>query len=314
MQKYEELLPIIYEEIMQNNMSITKLSKQYGLNRNKVSKMLKENYGYESPNANFSKMANKKDFEKLDLIALERYNNGESLTSISKDLGLKRQSLSKRLQEKFNIDITMNNAKKFNENYFDTYSSNMFHLLGLFIADGSISEDNKFEICSKDKDIIEKVKKELQSEHKISVRTVDGREYYRLGIKNKNLCDSLRRFNIVERKSYMEIDLPDIPEEYFGDFLRGIIDGDGMYGEYEKRIRITITVGHVNEKFARQLIDKIFKLTGVQFKLYRHKTCLSLTLNKKQDCKKMINYMYDDNCDIYLDRKHRKAINVLLPS
>ena len=59
-------------------------------------------------------MRSKKDearFEYLDKIAYEMFKEGRSITSIAKELGVKRQSLSKRLKEKYNIVVNPNGKK-----------------------------------------------------------------------------------------------------------------------------------------------------------------------------------------------------------
>lgn len=312
MEKYNELLPIIYNEIINNNQSITRLSNTYGLNRNRVSKLLKEQYGYESPSAKYSKLANKKNFDEIDKIAYERYMNGESLSSISKDLGVKRHSLSKRLQQKYNIDIRMCNKNEIDEEFFYKESADKYYWLGYIFADGSVSE-NSFEIASKDCDIISKLMNSLGLKKSVEEKIIKGKVYYRYFTRNKALIESLIKCGIINRKSFIETELPDVPKKYTSHFLRGLIDGDGCFGQYGTKSMISITVGHCNEKLALSIRDLILEETGVEFKVYKMKSSYEVRLNKKQDCKKIINYLYKD-ATLYLDRKYNKAHNVLLPS
>ena len=62
-----------------------------------------------------------------------------------------------------------------NENYFKKWSANMSYLLGFTIADGCIiqgtykgySDSLKFGVQLKDRSILEKIRSELRSEHKL---------------------------------------------------------------------------------------------------------------------------------------------------
>lgn len=302
---YQELLPTIYQNVIEGKTSITKIANEYGLNRNKIAKLLKEVYNYESSYAKFSKLANKKDFDKIDKEAFERYSNGENITTIAKDLGVKRQSLSKRLKEKYNLEVLQNGAKSINENFFKSKNDKSLYWLGYIYADGCIT-NNSLEICSKDKDSIENFKNDIESNHKIGEKELNNTKYYRINIHNQVILNDLKSFNVTQRKSFEEIKLPPLDDNEFIPFLRGFIDGDGCY--YKKnnnRILTSITVGLVNYEFAKELKNRIEKIFNIKCTIYTCMTCYSICINKKNDNIKLIKTLYK-NSTRHLNRKYEK--------
>lgn len=121
---------------------------------------------------------------------------------------IKRQLLSK------GIEITNNNrykSKKVDQNFFEVIDTEeKAYWLGFIYADGCVSKtsnQDKFEIKLKrtDLDHIEKLKKSLQSEHKICFGVTDnefGRcEYCSLNINNQKLVDDLVSKGVFYHKS-----------------------------------------------------------------------------------------------------------------
>ena len=311
---YDELLPYIYERVISEEESITGISKRYLLNRNRISKLLKERYGYISPSAKYSKLANKKDFEKIDKEAFVRYQNGESLTSISNDYGIKRHSLSKRLKAKFGIEIVQNNKLPINEEYFSAHTVEMYYWLGFIFGDGCIS-NGSFEVTSKDLCIIEKFKESVNGEQKITTKTIKGIDYYRFSTKNKIFIRNLKDLGIEERKSFIKTTIPEVPNEFFNDFLRGLIDADGhIYFKKDKKNRlrrgVEISIGHANEKLAIELSNKINSIANVNSIIYKGNTCFSLRICRVNDVNTILKYIYKDAI-VYMERKYAVAKQIL---
>jgi len=108
----------------------------------------------------------------------------------------------------------------------------MSYVLGFFMADGSITINPRgseyFAIQIIDKDILEKIKKIMKSEHKITkrIRKPTEQPIYRIQIGSKEMCEDLRKLGVKELKT-KTMRLPNIPDKYFGDFVRGYFDGDG---------------------------------------------------------------------------------------
>ena len=252
--------------------------------------------------------------EKLDPIAYERFQNGESITSIAKDFKMDRNKLSRRLQEKYGIKVCMNGGKKdVNSNYFSILNHENAYWLGLILADGSINVNyNHFELTLKDKEHIELFKTCLQSKHDISSKKVHDKIYYRISFHDKQIIADLMNYGILPNKSNVDFHLPNIPDEFFGDFLRGLIDGDGMYytcSTNTARFHIHISVGFSCPTYAKELNNKINSFYNVNAKIYKKRTCYDITLYKK-DSLKIIKQIYYDKC-ICLERKYKKCIQYL---
>lgn len=299
---YEQLLPTIYKSIIEDKKSITQLSKEYGLNRNKVSKLLKEKYSYENQNAKFSRLSNKKNYDVIDKQAYELYNEGYNITAIAKELGVKRQNLSKRLKNKYNIEVLPDGAKYCNFEFFNEENELSCYWLGYIYADGSISK-NSLEISSKDYDSIYNFKKDIESRHKIGEKIINGRLYHRISIKNSTITRRLKILNVIERKSFTDIDLPNINDNNFIYFLRGFIDGDGGYRVRKYYPIINMYIGFDNYNFCVLLKNKIKELYNCTCTIYTDKTCYRLYIVKKEENLKMINLLYKDS-KRHLQRKY----------
>lgn len=299
---YQELLPNIYNDIIEGKTSISKSANKYNLNRNRIAKLLKDVYNYESPSAKFSKLANKKDFNEIDKEAFNRYNKGENIISIAKDLKIKRHALSKRLKAKYDLDILQNGSKFIDETFFKQKNDKSLYWLGYIYADGCIS-GGKIEICSKDKDSIENFKRDISSNHKITEKYCYEKYYYRLSFMNKVILEDLISFKVINRKSFEEITLPDLTDEEFIPFLRGFIDGDGCYSKIGKRITTAITVGLINYNFAEELKNRIEKIFDIKCVIYKKNTCYSIVMNRKNDNIKLIKALYK-NSTRHLNRKY----------
>jgi hypothetical protein len=118
------------------------------------------------------------------------------------------------------------------KNFFKKIDNkNKAYVLGLIISDGCIYK-NAITFTSKDIELVEILKRELKSEHKLATYNVfDKRtnKYYlrnSLSIPSKEIINDLNNLGVFSKKSF-DCQMPNIPEEYFWHFVRGIFDGDG---------------------------------------------------------------------------------------
>ena len=124
-----------------------------------------------------------------------------------------------------------NRALYKNENYFSTQSHNMAWLLGFLASDGTVSSsDNtiKIGLAAKDKEILEKIKQEVEIENKIvEYTTNDGFDCVDLHWTCAKHKQQLAEYGITPNKTFTLKAPLNLSPEYYIDFIRGYFDGDG---------------------------------------------------------------------------------------
>lgn len=123
-----------------------------------------------------------------------------------------------------------------NHYYFRNMNANIAYILGFTTADGTVCNENgrmrlRYTLQLQDIEILEFIKNELAPNAKI--------KNYRdneisLCMNSKYLVNDIYNFGIMPNKTGKE-KLINIPKEYFYDYLRGLFDGDGTVGIYDKK-------------------------------------------------------------------------------
>ena len=121
----------------------------------------------------------------------------------------------------------------------------MAYVLGFFAADGNMSIHSNggkyIEFTSCDRNILEKIRRLLGSNHKISSRKGSGNrnKSFRIQIGSKEIFSNLLKLGMIPAKSLI-LKFPNIPDGYTGDFIRGYFDGDGnvSVGKYWRKDRL----------------------------------------------------------------------------
>ena len=219
-----------------------------------------------------------------------------------KDYGIKPRSLEEQLQH--------TNRKYFvNEEYFYNDSSDVWYLAGFIAADGNIAKySNSLDIQLAQKDVIllQIIKEKLNYSGEVKIFTTQhGDDKCRLTITNKKLIQSLERFNIVRNKTFI-YQMPQIPEKYLGDFLRGYFDGDGWINENGTQISIV----SASKDFAEGL-KQIYSKYNLEYKEYidnrKIHPLYDIRILKKDEIKKFYYLIYyDDENKIFLNRKKER--------
>ena len=206
--------------------------------------------------------------------------------------------------------------KKFNKNFFKEWTPEMAYVLGFFMADGYIVVNTRgseyFAIQIIDKNIIEKIKKNMDSEHKISKRTRKPNEQpiYRLQIGSKEMCEDLRKLGVEELKT-KTMRLPNIPDKYIKDFVRGYFDGDGnvwigLIHKKRKTNMLTIQTAFTSCS-VDFLIDLRNKLSGINLgegSLYKTQKNAYVLKYSVKNSVLLYNLMYDNlKNTLFLKRK-----------
>ena len=142
-----------------------------------------------------------------------------------KKYGLKQRSKSEARIEAQKQGKLPQQFFDINEDFFSIWSPEMAYVLGLLITDGCVSETGNVSLCINDRDLLEKVKKVMGSEHKI-ISSKHQKGLYSFHFSREKLTKDLKELCVVPRKSLI-VKLPGVPHDYLADFIRGVFDGDG---------------------------------------------------------------------------------------
>lgn len=111
------------------------------------------------------------------------------------------------------------------------------YLLGLVFADGTVSKEGQVQLEMKDEQIVSDVAAQVGA--KVGNRVRENGIMYRMTVPRK-LAFQLIEFGVCRRKSH-GFEVPEMCEESFGHFLRGLFDGDGsvsIRGGHRRTLRI----------------------------------------------------------------------------
>ena len=204
--------------------------------------------------------------------------------------------------------------KKYEKDFFKTWSREMAYVLGFLYADGNMTKTRRethfIAFYSADLLLLEEIKKVIKAEHTISRRNERSGEVCRLQIGSKEWFDDLSLLGLTPNKAKRML-LPDVPEIYFGDFVRGYFDGDGnvWVGDVHKNrpnstytIQTTFTSGSTS--FLKSLKERLHTkgLSGGSLFSVKVGNYGRLTFSK-QDTFKIYRIMYNAPHKLCLKRK-----------
>lgn len=205
---------------------------------------------------------------------------------------------------------------KYNWDFFDTDSEELYYFLGFVASDGYIS-NNEIEIGlnEKDKHILEKFRDLIVPDKPINYKKKSNS--YTLKISCRNRIHKFKEFfDMTSNKKHEEISFPYIPKVYLKDFVRGYVDGDG---------NIDTTKGYRDDKIyvgprLRILGNKKFlsDLNEMTKTIYSHKTN-SISKKGKENvyyitynfstARAILKWLYNGS-SIHLIRKYEKYLQV----
>ena len=218
----------------------------------------------------------------------------------------------------------------FNKDFFKIWSPEMAYVFGFLIADGYIFV-NPYGSCyfgfvSADKEIIEKIRNLLGSNHKIGIRKRSlehpkWKDVYVLQIGSKHIFQYLKKLGIVQNKSLVIKFPKNIPNELLRHFVRGYFDGDGCvyFRQHWKKDRnklkwvfqVRFTSG--SREFLEGLRNTLKLYTKGGY-LTKKERGYELVFSH-HDGAALFNAMYDNvSSGIFLERKYkifRKAVTTL---
>lgn len=270
-------------------------------------------------------MLNIRDYqEKIDIL----YQEGKTAKEISSLLGLKYHQPVYNYFRKKGWERNGKSGKRIysvNENFFKCINTEeKAYILGFICADGHIEKDRLvITVSVKDKDILEKIKKSLNSNHPIKevkrknpYHNTDRNELLLLELKvnSVELVKPLFNMGLTTNKTYT-LDssiLKYIPKYLMRDFLRGYFDGDGnvFFGvRYASGYKYNINVCG-NEDFLLNSFQTYFPSKNKLYKDLYSKQCYVWKISQKDKVKDFMYYLYF-NSSIFLQRKYNEFRKIM---
>ena len=239
---------------------------------------------------------------------------------------------------KYPLD-NFNSKHNLNREYFkDINTERKAYFLGFIFADGSIYERQRYQsfesclfinISNDDRSVIEEFAKDIEFDGKFEDRQAmtfiapNGKEYTRksqcrVSISSKEFVSYLKSFGLDSRKTYLELNIPNLSKELLPHFIRGYFDGDGCISctksqdKYKGKIDGKIYHGHTiqfTSKKSNFLLElkNLLENEGIRSGIHHDKNrdVYILFSNSKDSVIKFKRYLYD-NSNIHLDRKKIK--------
>lgn len=203
---------------------------------------------------------------------------------------------------------------KYNWNFFEIDSEELYYFLGFVAADGYISNnDIEIGLNIQDKNLLEQFRDLICPDKPIYNKNRTNSCTLKISCKSKiNRFKDF--FSMVSNKKHEEMIFPNIEDKYVRHFIRGYVDGDGTIdttkGYKGNRVYLGLRLRILgNYKFLYEL-NKKTKL------IYPHKTN---AINKKgkenvyiitynfSTAKALLKWIYEDS-NIYLNRKYTKFL------
>lgn len=249
------------EEIIrlyQNGYGQMAIAREVHTNVRTVKRVLEENKVYirsksEAAQKAYESGRKKRDYisytEEQEQIVLDCYLNQKRGLNYCKNqakttLGvvnkiLKDNKVVKRTYAEAAAQSNQNRALHKNKEYFDTQSSNMAWILGFLAADGSVSSKNNtisLGLASVDREILERIKKEIDIENPIhDFVNRQGFEYSELSWTCAEHKKKLAQYSIVPNKTFVLKPPFALDKKYYLDYIRGYFDGDGSVNFIESK-------------------------------------------------------------------------------
>jgi hypothetical protein len=245
--------------------------------------------------------SNYQKWSKEDITFLR--NNAKRLThrEIAERLDKKKDSVNVKSSV---LKIKSGHIKDVNVNFFKDWSEEMAYILGLWFADGNMSKElTRFSICSIDIELLNKVKKAMQSKHPLRLNK-SGSRAYTLTVGRKEMCNDVVSLGGVPKKSLIAI-FPYVPKKFVHHFIRGNLDGDGSISLGYKGYPKISFLG--TDNFLQGVLNNV----GVEGKVIKSNFCRIYCLTfSGLKAQKVLEYIYDDS-HIYLERKHKRYLKAM---
>jgi hypothetical protein len=198
------------------------------------------------------------------------------------------------------------------------WTPELAYAVGLITTDGCLSPNGRnIDFTSKDWNLIETFKKCLHLTNKIGTKkNGHGQISFRVQFGNILFYRWLQEIGLTPRKSKILGPLA-VPDEFFFDFLRGHLDGDGSIARYQDPVwknstRLYVRFMSASQKHMEWLKMKITELGGVNGFMQLHSEAYYLSFSKYEAIT-LLNKIYPRIDVPCLERKFVIAQEFLMP-
>jgi len=291
------------------------LSKRYKAHYSTLKKVLEDN-GVDT--ARLRKWT-KRDIE--DIISLYE-NEGLTIENIRARYKARTQTIFDILRDN-GVDTSKNERKSVNRllkhEFFEVIDTEeKAYFLGMLMADGCVrkqgNETPTITLELIDLDVIEKFKKALNADSKISIsdrqRYVNESPTYTITIRSSKMAEDLGKFGVIPDKTYQTASMCEgIPSYLKRHYLRGLFDGDGSLYNSNGRWFIALTSNYITfledtQDWLQELIPDLKRV-----KTYDGKTVARITYSGRT-AKKVCMLLYEDTT-VSMRRKSKLADNLV---
>jgi hypothetical protein len=240
-----------------------------------------------------------------DTIYLEQNFDKLQYKEIAKNLNKTPKAIKARC---IYLGLCKKPRRKYNEKFFDEWSSEMSYILGFIMADGCVETNGRktlsIQIHEKDIEILNFINSKLCNENIIEKTSYDNQ--FRIRINSPYIVDKLISLGIIARKTGYE-SMKFIPDEWKSDFIRGYFDGDGSISICKKNYSCYICGS--NCELMKELIN-YFNFGSIRIKI--QKNCNKLyywSVQRKYDLELFRKCIYNKET-FSLERKKSLLLSV----
>lgn len=199
------------------------------------------------------------------------------------------------------------------------WSRDLAYAVGLITTDGNLSKDGRhMELTSKDIEQIKNFAEALDLKVKIGTKSSaynPNGVYYRIQFGNVKLYRFLVKIGLTPNKT-KTIGRLKIPDNYFIDFLRGHLDGDGYTSTFwdsmfknSFRLYTGFTSASKNHlEWIKEQVKRLYDIDGIIE--CKRKFAFQLKYSKKASIK-LLSRLYTGDKILYLERKRSKIMSAL---
>lgn len=247
---------------------------------------------------------------------LERYKNGESVTTLSKDYKVHYETMRKILRKMGPSKTKSGQKYDFNRKFFQKINSEeTAYFLGLMYSDGNIHNHQiRISLADPDSYLLEKFRNLLSYIKPlvlIKKRKPFHKQKYLLELSSTEMVSDLKKLGCIPRKSLI-LEFPteeQVPAHLMNHFLRGVFDGDGSIYTSLKNNNMTASI--TSSPFFCESLSKYLENIGIKSYInsYKYSNAKDIRMSVRMSVL-FLDYLYS-NSNIKMSRKFNKFIYYL---